>query len=262
MKKKICLFILLFLFILNSNAQKGTKENLKPFLTELKAPDFLKLLERSKQKTKKDSTEIIVFHGFSDYNTQKCSFTVYKFRKSYMLYGYKHQDSISSTYYVYQNQKIIYKEAWSKRNKERLDIDYYKNGKPRALFSKSKKTYWYFDRDGNIYDNYYWDVENPIEFDFNKYNFTREEQNKIREDLRKIALNFDDSQGFDWKRYSIKDWKALNMTKEYLKKLFNTDVDLYYEGMSQNFISIISEYGKFYTIEDCRVIELGKYDNE
>lgn len=40
MKKKIALFILLFTLILNCNSQNGTKETLKPFLKELKAPDF------------------------------------------------------------------------------------------------------------------------------------------------------------------------------------------------------------------------------
>lgn len=269
---KMIIILSLFLFtVFDSSAQSfeiGTKESFKRYKSELKAPDFLDILKKSKQPTKKDFIEIITFNGFSDLNTQRCSFDVHTFRKSTYKYEneqFEYLDSVQSVNYIYQNQKIVYKEVWLKSNgrfRSAYEVHYYKNGKPKSFYSYIIRTKWLFDKDGNIIDEedfQYSDI--PIVFDFNKYKFNEEEESKIRKELMKIALNFEDANGFEVNR-SIRDWKVLNITKEYLKKLFRTEVDLYYDGMSDNFVSFYSEYGKFYTIENGRVFELGVYNNE
>ncbi|WP_026977779.1 hypothetical protein [Flavobacterium tegetincola] len=274
--KKIILISIFILTFFNANAQTliGTKESFKPYKSYLKAPDFFELLEKSKQ-TQKDSMEVLTFNGFSEEKTEtfKCSFDVEKYRTRLYEdeYGLNEYIELASlTNYVYKNQKIVFKSIRIKkdlkkeviniknynRDEEVLDIYYYQNGKPRRLYSKLAKTIWFFDKKGNIdkvsYDelgnilNYFY-LEEKKEFILDNAKFTLKEHLKIREDLLKIIHNTG-IVGKDFDYFTVSDWKILNKTKKYLKKLFNIDFDLYCNGMS--YLSketyLISEFGEFY----------------
>jgi hypothetical protein len=262
MKKIIFLFFLTLNLALTSstiNAQNiGTKKDLRNYKSELKAPDFLVLLKKAKQSTKKDSSEVYVFNGFSNENIQKCSFDVYKFKRriykdEYTQYEYL--DTVSAIQYIYQNQKIRYKEIWLKKNGRFgliTEIVYNNDGQPISMFSKTAKTEWYFDKKGNITKkvdlSHYEDEEKKL-FVIDNSKFTLEKHLQIREDLKKIIRNnsfIDGSNSYN--DYDIKDWKTLNKTKKYLKKLFNIDFDLYFNGMSDlsQETYFVSEYGEFY----------------
>jgi hypothetical protein len=251
---------LLIITVFKSTAQTfeiGTKESFKRYKSELKAPYFLDILKKSKQPVKIDSTEIITFNGFSDQNTQRCSFDVHTFRKSTYKYEneqFEYLDSVRSVKYIYQNQKIVYKEVWLKKNGRYAiahEVYYYKNGKPKSFYSYLSKIRWYFDKRENVVDKFdHSDLENEenriVLIDNSK--FTLEEHLKIREELKKITKNFEYGDRFDWQENTVNDWETLNKTKKYLKKLFKTDIDLYYEGMSEYDTYFISEYGDSYVL--------------
>lgn len=278
--KKIVLSLMMILGVFNANAQTliGTKENLKPYKQYLKTPDFLELLEKSKQPVKNDSTEIITFNGFSEgkylkWEFLQCSFDVEKFRtRTYRdEYGLNEYIELAShTYYIYQNQKIVYKSISIKkdlkekaidikyynRDEEVIEIFYYQNGKPKQLYSKLAKTNWFFDKKGNIakvsYDELgnrliLFDLEEKKKFVLDNSKFTLKEHLKIREDFLKMLQNTSfQGNGFD--NFTVNDWKALNKTKKYFKKLFKTDVDLYLDGLSSSEVIFYSEYGDFYSL--------------
>lgn len=128
--KKHLLLILLILSFFTANAQHiGTKETLKQYssyLSYLKAPDFLYLLEKTKQPTEKDATKAYVFNGFSEgkhlkWGFLQCSFDVYEYKKGIYKdgFGQRELNLVSSTYYVYKNQKIIYKTIEFKKKWQR-----------------------------------------------------------------------------------------------------------------------------------------------
>ena len=276
--KKFFLSTILLLTFFNTIAQTqiGTEESFKPYKSYLKAPDFFEILKKSKQP-QKDSMEVVTFNGFSVEEGEflKCSFDVEKYRTRVYEdeYGLNEYIELASlTNYVYQNQKIVFKTIRIKkdlkekviniknynRDEEVLDIYYYQNGKPKRLYSKLAKTIWFFDKNGNIekvrYDELgiilnYFDLEEKKEFILDNSKFTLKEHLKIREDLLKIIHNTDiASKGLD--NFTVKDWKTLNKTKKYLKKLFNIDFDLYYYGISHlsKETYLISEYGEEYLL--------------
>lgn len=275
MKKIVLISILMFPFF-NANAQTliGTKENFKPYKSYLKAPNFLEILEKSKQP-QKDSMEVVTFNGFSEEEGEflKCSFDVEKYRTRVYEdeYGLNEYIELASlTNYVYQNQKIVFKTIRIKkdlkekviniknynRDEEVLDIYYYQNGKPKRLYSKLAKTIWFFDKNGNIekvrYDELgnilnYFDLEEKKEFILDNSKFTLKEHLKIREDLLKIIHNKDIT-GKGFNDITVRDWETLNKTKKYLKNLFKTDLDLYLHGLSGSETIFYSEYGDFYSL--------------
>lgn len=274
--KKIVLISILMLtfFIANAQTLIGTKENFKPYKSYLKAPNFLELLEKSKQP-QKDSMEVVTFNGFSEEKGEilQCSFDVEKYRTrvyedEYGLNEYTELESL--THYVYQNQKIIFKSIKIKkdlkekainikhynRNEEIIEINYYQNERPKKLYSNLAKTNWYFDKKGNIAKVVYnelgnililFDLEEKKKFIFDNSKFTLKEHLKIREDLLKIIHNTDIAgKGFD--DFTVRDWETLNKTKKYLKKIFKTEMDLYLHGLSGSETIFYSEYGDYYSL--------------
>jgi len=251
--RKTVLFAILFLTLTIADAQNkniGTEKSLNSYKSKINAPDFIELLEKGKNYTKKDSTILYIFNEFpeglrNDNNSFRCSFEIYKFKKN--LYKdeslqYKYLDSVSSTYYVFRNQKISYKEiSWKKKGiKETLEIYYYRNGKPRNVYSKRTNTNWYFDKEGTIVNSVLFEEEKK-EFIFEKIKFTLEEQIKIKEDLIKIIKN-NKILGSKWfNDYTISDWKIVDKIKKYFKALFNTEIDFYLYGFSSSGIIFYSE---------------------
>lgn len=253
MKKLLILMLSLSCLITSGQVKIGNNKNLKPYKSELTSPKFLDILKDSKKKIGKDSTKII-FHGVSDFKTQKCSFSVYKFRTTFRTYKnqkYKVVDTVREAHYLYQNQKIAYKEVRLKKSNElyeNIEVEYYKNEKPKKLQVSLAKLAWGFDAKGNLVKNSD-SIRNDDEIktlDFDNSHFTLEEHKQIREDLQKIIRNFEYSDRFDWEKNSLKDWETLNKTKRYLKKLLKTHIDLYYDGMDQSETYFYTEYGEQY----------------
>lgn len=274
--KKFFLITIVVLIFFNTNAQTqiGTKENFKPYKSYLKVPNFLELFEKSKQP-QKDSMEVVTFNGFSEEKGEilQCSFEVEKYRTrvykdEYGLNEYIELESL--TYYVYQNQKIIFKSIRIKkdlkekainikhynRDNEEIEINYYQNERPKKLYSNLAKTNWYFDKKGNIakvsYDELgniliLFDLEEKKKFIFDNSRFTLKEHLKIREDLLKIIRNTAIT-GKDFDNFTVRDWETLNKTKKYLKKLFKTDLDLYLHGLSGSETIFYSECGDYYSL--------------
>lgn len=270
--KKHLPIILLILSFFTANAQHiGTKETLKQYssyLSYLKAPDFLYLLEKTKQPTKKDATKAYVFNGFSEgkylkWGFLQCSFDVYEYKKG--IYKdeseqREYSNLVSSTYYVYKNQKIIYKKIEFKKNDkdEEITIGYYNDGKPKTLYLKSANTEWHFDKKGTVaklgYDAYgntvvLYDIEREKKIVFENSKFTIDGRLKIRKDLLNM-INSTNIPGKGFDDYTVTDWKTANKIKKYLKTVFNTDIDLYLDGISTTEAIFYSEYGDYYALTD------------
>lgn len=253
MKKLLILMLSLTCLISNGQVIIGNKKNLRPYKSELTSPKFLEILKDSKKKIGKDSTKII-FNGVSDFTTQKCSFSVYEFRttvRTYKNQNYKVVDTVREAHYLYQNQKIAFKEVRLKKSNqlyENIIVEYYKDGKPKKLQARLAKLAWGFDAEGNLVKNFD-SIRNDDEIktlDFDNSQFTLEEHKQIRDDLQKIIKNFEYRDRFDWVKNSLKDWETLNKTKKYLKKILKTDIDLYYDGMDQSETYFYTEYGDQY----------------
>jgi len=265
--KRHLLIIVLILSFFTANAQHiGTKETLKQYdsyLSYLKYPDFLYLLEKTKQPTEKEAATVYVFNGFSEgkhlkWGFLQCSFDVYEYKDEFGKREYS--NLVSSTYYVYKNQKIIHKKIEFKKNDkdEEITIGYYNDGKPKTLYSKLANTEWHFDKKGAItklgYDKYgntvvLYDTESEKKFVFDNSKFTVDERLKIRKDLLNMINNTNIAgKGFD--DYTVTDWKIANETKKYLKTVFNTDIDLYLDGIAATEIILYSEYGDHYALTD------------
>lgn len=267
----VIMLITLFLSFTANAQQLGTKETLKQFdsyLSYLKAPDFFYLLEKTKQPVKKEAATVYVFNGFSEgkhlkWGFLQCSFDVYEYKKGIHTdeFGQReYSNLVSSTYYVYKNQKIIYKKIEFKKNDkdEEITIEYYNDGKPKTLYSKLANTEWHFDKKGAIakvgYDKYgntvvLYDVEREKKFVFDNSKFTIDERLKIRKELLNM-INSTNIPGKGFDDYTVTDWKIANKTKKYLKTVFDTDMDLYLDGIAATEIMLYSEYGEYYALTD------------
>lgn len=237
----------------------GTKESFKTYRLYLETPQFLDLFEKSK-KNKTKSTKQIILNGFSDEHRQRCNFDEYKFREYIEEGGFPALDTLIHNYYVYQNQKIIYKEIWFKVNKQQEKIEvYFNKGKPYSLQSRLAKTTWFFNQNGTIInhplpDLAYFDtkeevLEHKVLF-LDNSKFTIDEYNKIREDLIKIIETSGLKLHVSYSEYRVKDWRAQNKIKKYLKNVFKTDFDLYLDGISIYEMYFISENGDFYAFTE------------
>lgn len=270
--KKQLLIILVILSFFTANAQQiETAETLKQYdsyLSYLKDPDFLYLLEKTKQPTEKEATMVYVFNGFSEgkhlkWEFLQCSFDVYEYKKGIYKdeFGQReYSNLVSSTYYVYKNQKIIYKKMEFKKNDkdEEITVGYYNDGRPKTLYSKLENTEWHFDKKGAVaklgYDKFgntvvLYDMESEKKFVFENSKFTIDQQLKIRKDLLSMSNNTNIAgKGFD--DYTVNDWKIANETKKYLKTVFSTDIDLYLDGIAATEIMLYSEYGDYYALTD------------